>query len=112
MNDEVGGGGVGLINLFDFFLSLLILDFMHVCFRHANHDEIGENVKEEDCHTDEKNCGDVRIDERGELPSDQAKVCDEHEMVYSEEGMRDIFKTYQVELVPRCRLWHIVHGHT
>ena len=44
------------------FLVKFVFDFLHIGLGHANHDEVGEDVEEENRHADEVNRRDVRVD--------------------------------------------------
>lgn len=61
-----------------------MFDFVHVSLAHADHNKIGEDVKEEYRHTDEEKSRNIRIDEIGELSSNKTKVCVVNKMMYSQ----------------------------
>ena len=41
-------------DLFGVFFTISVFQFMHVCFGHADHDEISEDVEEEYGHAEEE----------------------------------------------------------
>ena len=84
----------GNLNTLLLLFACLTLYFLNVCFRHADHDEVWENITKDDWWADEVKRRHIWVDVVSKFGPNSAKVRIVYEMIDCQQGIPNVIEVY------------------